>query len=42
MKKIFISILVLLINFITVAPVLAEMNENQKQDSPVLMATVED
>ena len=42
MKKILISILVLLINFITVAPVLAEMNENQEQDSPVLMATVED
>ena len=42
MKKFVLIILVLLINFLTVEPVLAELSENQEQNSDVFMATVED
>jgi len=42
MKKIILFILVLLLNFLTVAPVLADFNEESTDDSPVLSASVED
>ena len=44
MKKFILVLLVLLMNFITVEPVLAQLNENQEpeQESTVFMATVED
>lgn len=42
MKKFLLIVLILLMNFITVAPVLAELSENQEQDSAVFVAEVED
>jgi hypothetical protein len=42
MKKIILFVLVLLLNFLTVAPVLADFNEESTDDSPVLSASVED
>ena len=42
MKKFISLALILLLNFITVEPVLAELNEYQEQDSSVLSASVED
>ena len=42
MKKFLLVVLILLMNFITVAPVLAELSENQEQDSAVFVAEVED
>lgn len=43
MKKFIISILILLLNFITVVPVLAEINEiEEQQDSPVFTAEIEE
>ena len=42
MKKLILFVLILLMNFITVEPVLAGLSENQMESSPVLMGTVED
>ena len=42
MKKFIIFLLVLLFNFYTVSPVLAELNETQEENIPVFSATVED
>lgn len=42
MKKFLLIVLIILMNFITVAPVLAELSENQEQDSAVFVAEVED
>ncbi len=42
MKKFILFALILLLNFVTVQPVLAELNDDEDQNSTVLSATVED
>lgn len=42
MKKFIIFILILLFNFYTVEPVLAELNESQEEDIPVFSTAIED
>jgi len=42
MKKFVLIILVALINFLTVQPVLAELNQTQEENSEMFVATVED
>ena len=42
MKKFILFVLILLLNFYTVAPVLAELNETQEDNVPVFSASVED
>lgn len=42
MKRFIIFILILLFNFYTVEPVLAELNESQEEDIPVFSTAIED
>ena len=42
MKKFILFILILLLNFVTVEPVLAELNDTQELSSPVFSASVEE
>lgn len=42
MRKFILFILILLLNFLTIGPVLAEINETQESDTPVFTAAIED
>ncbi|MBP3847113.1 hypothetical protein J6I39_05125 [bacterium] len=42
MRKFILFILILLLNFLTIEPVLAEINETQESDTPVFTAAIED